>query len=363
MTPQEQNQLTMWEIVQGLKHPDVLKMEQEEMERTGDDISNIQLTNFPWTGGVLTTMEGHPVPYKGFPYVDFVQGLDGVKKLLKYFGQRIHYNFRSLTEQQKSEVGQFWFHEKIIQSLFYGIWRVIERNRIRPERYSDPVREVYRVLSDMASLSKEERGENRILQFRDSFCHYLEFDNAYRFRFQDMMEDLNQTAESVKELARLYDLNIEREQIEEDKEKQAQYKDFLVWWFSHEGYPEILGEFFKRLDKEKVKLSPEDRYWCRWRKDYHFGFCERKEALCAKCFQEQEKKVFKPIYDNYLKLLLRMIEEKIKKVRADLEKVIAEQQRWHTLRVQLEAQLEMLLQLKSEIEKSAAVQPITEQPK
>ena len=369
---QRQNTLTMQRIVQEMKHPDVIEREKQEIDRVGNDISAIEGVDFPKVGGIHSKMEGHPQPYRGFPYVEFVDAIDGVKKLTKYFFQRLHYIVRNISLDKKDEAEKvWWLHEKLISALFYSIYRVIERHKIIPERYSQPVREIHRILTEMADMAQVERGENGILMFRDVFCMYLEFDNAYRFRFQDLMEDLDKeqgTTDPGREIKRLYELNIERELEPELKEKQTQYRDFLSFLFSLSGYKELASEFFKRLNIDEIKLSKEDKYWCAPRREYHFGGCERGEWVCLKHFKKTEYRyLVEPVIKNRLKKEILMIKEKIpllkveiEKIRTEQDKVAAEQDKFtlhqqglHIERVRLEAQLELLLSMEKELEQKS----------
>ena len=69
-------------------------------------------------------------------------------------------------------------------------------------RYSQPVRELYRVIPE--KWSKE----------RDIACFFLEYDMAYRYRFQDVLVELDKEAfknNPAKEIGRLFDILSSRE--------------------------------------------------------------------------------------------------------------------------------------------------------
>ena len=294
LTPLEafqQNSQIMYNIVNSMKAQPVLEREQQERDRTGDDVSALLKVEFPKEGGIHSWMEGHDYPYLGFPYADFVVAMDGIKKITKYFFQRLHYIVRTAPLQEKVNMKRDeWFLHQLLMALCYSVYRVVERHLIKPELYSRPVREIHRTLTEMAPLAVEDRGENRILQVRDILCMYLEFDNAYRFRFQDMFEELDREKaieDPAKEVKRLYEINVSREVHEEVKEKQAQYGDFFQYLFSIPRGKQLASEFFKRLNLEEVKLSEIDRHWCQPRSDYHFGFCERGELKCKKCNEQR----------------------------------------------------------------------------
>ena len=289
----QRNMAIMQQIVDSMKSQPVLDMEKQERDRTGDDVSALTKVEFPKEGGIQSWMEGHDKPYLGFPYLDFVNAIDGIKKLTKYFFQRLHYIIRNAPAEEKENIKKdFWFQQQLIAALIYSIYRVVERHLIKPELYSRAVREVHRTLTEMGPLAIIERGENRILQVRDILCMYLEFDNAYRFRFQDMMEELNKEEaekDPAKEIKRLYDISVSREVHEEVREKQAQYGEFFQYLFSLPRGKELASEFFKRLSLEEVRLSDIDRHWCQPRSDFHFGFCSRGELKCKRC-QENEQR-------------------------------------------------------------------------
>ena len=69
--------------------------------------------------------------------------------------------------------------------MFY---RLVERFRLKERRYCQAVRELVRCFNLPDPSLKMATWEVRMM-LRDLLAMLLEFDNAYRFRFQDMMDD------------------------------------------------------------------------------------------------------------------------------------------------------------------------------
>ncbi len=192
----------------------------ETPKETGET-ALIEKIEFPKEGGVLMYMKGFKYPYRGFPFYEFVEKLDIIKKILKGFLGRVHYHLRTNRRRIFTLIPSMWFLKRIAFSLLYSFYRVIERFRIKPHRYCKAVREIYRVFNIMIEREKNPEMRDKIRQLRDFICMFLEFDNAYRFRLQDIIEEVN---------------------------------------------------------IDEIKLTKEDKLFCRLRKDYNFGFVQREKG-------------------------------------------------------------------------------------
>jgi len=64
---------------------------------------------------------------------------------------------------------------------------------VDPKRYSRPVRELHRVFTLMRSREGEDQIEmkGKWTEMRDMLCLFFEYDDAYRFRFMDLMNEIN----------------------------------------------------------------------------------------------------------------------------------------------------------------------------
>lgn len=121
--------------------------------------------------------------------------------------------------------------------------------------YSQPVREVYRVIKNK--------------KVRDIICAILEYDLAYRFRFQDVIVNFDKDSDIIKEIERMLDLLIQRDE-KNMKEKWKKLRS-LVWLlrFNRKLLKEI-KYFIKEINLEEIKSSVEDIYWQADYQDYCF---------------------------------------------------------------------------------------------
>jgi len=90
----------------------------------------IEKIEFPQEGGVLMYMKGYKYPYRGFPFWEFVEKMDILKKIFRYFLGRIHFFARTSKWKLPTLLPSMWFLKKIAFSLLYSFYRVIERFRI-----------------------------------------------------------------------------------------------------------------------------------------------------------------------------------------------------------------------------------------
>jgi hypothetical protein len=126
--------------------------------------------------------------------------------------------------------------------------------------YNQPTRELYRVLSDKG-----------IDQIRDILCAIVEYDTAYRFRFQDIAEEFNRygfITEPITELKRLWKIYQEREG--EPAQKFAKFMPIIFWLLRFNSKLLcLLKEIAKELDEDEIKANAADTYWMLNGGDYY----------------------------------------------------------------------------------------------
>jgi len=167
---------------------------------------------------------------------------------------------------------------------------------MRTNRYSQFVQELHRAFSVSWNDESERISELRKM-LRDIECMILEFDNAYRFRAQDLIPEINKhnlRKNPVKEINRLLDIWIEREVKEEVKDSWRLLKLFTSYYLRFD--KELLNLFVRvllELDIEKCRLTTEDKYFSVPRKDYNFAFMANPT--------DEDKKIIKKVrlYQKY----------------------------------------------------------------
>jgi len=131
------------------------------MGKNGDVIGDIPIekVDFPKSGGTFSYLKGHKYPWPGFPHGGVVREMDFVKRL--------------------------------VPVLINAYYPLVKRRLIKPERYSRPVREIYRASEVFLKRVKGEGLREKLTKVRDMICMFLEFDNVYRWVLQALAEEID----------------------------------------------------------------------------------------------------------------------------------------------------------------------------
>lgn len=236
-----------------------------------DDIHHLTRVEFPPAGGVLTFMDGYDHPFKGYPIGDLVERIDLVKKVMRNL---LSATYHKAKKHKVRFLFSLLFSFQAAYILLYTAYRIIDRFKIKRERYCDAVRELHRAFSKEFYGESEDMRATRFMA-RDVICMVLEFDNAYRFRFQDIFSELDTEAvkkHPSKELRRLLTLMQSRERTQEIRDTWTLLKYFLPLLLLKRSIKRNVIGVLAELDTEKVRLAEEDKVFCEARKDYKFGY-------------------------------------------------------------------------------------------
>lgn len=124
-----------------------------------DKQDTVLKVTFPKEGGTFSHLKGRKFPFPGFPHAGIVAAMAMIKRL--------------------------------IPSLISSYHGLIKPKLIKPERYSKSIREIYRLFNLLIEREKSDGMKQKWIQMRDLVCMTLEFDNAYRFRLQDVLSEIN----------------------------------------------------------------------------------------------------------------------------------------------------------------------------
>lgn len=240
------------------------------------DVNPIIKIDFPKEGGVLTWMKNFEYPYRGFPVADSVEKLDSAKKISRAFISGLYHQLK-----KRNKLWFFtllplvWLSKDVFRAAVYALYRIIERFRIKKEMYCICVRELYRAFS--ISNPEEKMRDNEFRQiFRDLICMFVEMDNAYRFRMQDILPELSKEQlkkKPLKELIRLIAIMQSRESEQQviDTWKLLKYLVKLYLRFDKK-LQKLIVNALLQLDLDKIRFTIEDKAFCIPREDYKFGF-------------------------------------------------------------------------------------------
>lgn len=116
-----------------------------------------------------------------------------------------------------------------------------------------------------------------IANVMEFFYFLIGFDTAYRFRFQDVIAELDQTAvykSPKKEIMRLFSILIDREDKKLGKPQIRKYKAVRTMvWLALTISPRIrriLGEFLKEVNLTELFMDESDRYFSLRRSQYNY---------------------------------------------------------------------------------------------
>lgn len=261
----QQNHAIMRQIVGMMKEIPELPSE------VPTDINPLIKVEFPEAGGVLSYMGNFEHPYKGFPFFEFVDKIDFMKKTLRAIMSSFYH---SIKNEKWRVLGLLLISGPLIKAFIYVFHRMVDRFKLKPKMYSDAIRELHRSFSVEYDEKPEER-EMRLM-LRDIVCMVLEMDNAYRFRFQDAIVELNQEVllkRPIKEVVRVLTILSSRETTPEVRDTWTLVKYFLISQLVvNRKMKKMMVRVLRGLDLSKVALSVEDIEFCKKRKDYKFKF-------------------------------------------------------------------------------------------
>lgn len=268
-----QNMQAMNSIVREMK--EVAELPSEKPKE--GDTSALERVEFPEAGGVLTYMTAHAYPYKGFPYYEFVEKVDLIKKISRGFVSGLYHSLKGKNIVKLIFlVPVAWFFKDILRIGIYTAYRIVSRFRMKRERYCDAVRELYRAFNGNGE-------EDLRTMLRDVVCMVLEFDNAYRYRFQDVIVELDKEKLQKNvggEISRLFSVMQSREKTQEVSDTWKLIKVGIRYYLRFDKeLRDILRETLSGLDIEKMRLSVEDEHFCKPRQDYNFAFQKNESSI------------------------------------------------------------------------------------
>lgn len=262
----------MYQIASKMKEIPVLPSE----EIKPDQVSTLQKVEFPDSGGVLTWMDGQYFPYKGYPLFDFVDKIDQIKKINRAMLSGLYHQIKDKPKiAYLTLLPAIWLAKDLLRSWIYVFYRMIDRFKIKSVRYSDSVREIHRAFS-VARPDENYRDTDFRIMLRDLLCMIIEFDNAYRFRLQDILSEMDKDSlqkHPVQELIRLLVIMNSREKTQEIRDTWTLLRYVIRWYLIFDRrLTQTLKYALLQLDLDKIRLSTGDKTYCIPRQDYTFGF-------------------------------------------------------------------------------------------
>ncbi len=244
------------------------------------DVHALLKVEFPIMGGILTFMEGYDHPYRGFPFHEFVDRIDFIKKIIRAILSGLFHGLKGYRLRLLTLLPTLWIARIILSVSVYTFYRMIDRFKIKRQCYSQPMRELHRAFS-MERASEDEKTRTLRLQLRDLMCMVLEFDNAYRYRLQDIIVELDQAKlreNPITEFLRLLSIMQTREKGQDISDTWTLIKLFIRFYLRIDRkFAKMIIDVLSQLNLEEMKLTIEDQFFCKPRKDYNFGFLANRQ--------------------------------------------------------------------------------------
>ncbi len=238
------------------------------------DRNPLQRVEFLDEGGVMTYMEGYELPYRGFPLAENVDKIDVIKKIAKASVSGMYHSLKDRKWLIVFLLPAVLVFRDLINAVVYTFYRLIERFRVKPIRLSQCMRDLHRAFGVESDLTPKMSDLRTML--RDVTCNILEFDNAYRFRAQDIIEEMDREAlkkNTIKELLRLLKVMQSRETTQEIRDTWKLGKLFVSFYLRFDKkLQSMVRDVLLDINVDQFKLTPEDKQFCVKRKDYVFGF-------------------------------------------------------------------------------------------
>lgn len=214
-------------------------------------IITLKEVKLPKEGGILSYYNEYPYPRKGFPISKVVEKVGVVKKVL----MSVLYGLT----KSKIILGLtiLLFRKDLVlaySELIEKLRSIIIFHALKPNRYCKSVRELYK------AFDTEDAG------LRDIVCMIFEFDDAYRYRFQDVIGELdkkNFEKNPILELERLLLLVEYRDNDPRLKTSFRKVRQALFVAFFSKFFREKIINFFSKINPENIKLDEEDLYYAK----------------------------------------------------------------------------------------------------
>jgi len=152
----------------------------------------------PKEGGVYSEIETFPVPFKGFPYDKYVDIIASMKWTVPAMITFIKEGMK------RPSIAKIRSLKKISGMALKVFYERLKPLKPLSKRYSPAVKEIHRVTSLLIDRENSPNLKKEWMMVRDLMCMVLEFDNAYRYRFQDFMSELDVSKIKLDEKIDLY---------------------------------------------------------------------------------------------------------------------------------------------------------------
>lgn len=253
-----------------------------------ENLTTYLIERFEINNGILVYYKDIPYPRRGFPTGKAVSAVNITKRLfvqiIKIFSRKEMFMSWILFILLPRRIERL---STLLDSFNQAGYKIVSPYILKPQLMTPLASELQGIIyAILARIGIDKRVSK---EFSQIFGAMIEYDNAYRYRLEDIFTETSQDAlmqNPRKELKRLLKLFKEREVIQEVSDKfNNLYKLISILLL----LPKVKDAFYKAIlnsDFERLQLDKIDRYWCSLRSDYKFF---------GKTYQERSKDIKRPM--------------------------------------------------------------------
>jgi hypothetical protein len=219
--------------------------------------------------GIETYLEGASFPKKGLYTGQAIWSINLIKSMIIEPVKLISWYFiPSFVLFALLPKGKFL--NKLIKSFNRIGWRIMSVVILKAKYMVNSSKEVKKFIYNFSV--KMGLDEQEAIVLSKILSHILEYDTAYRFRFEDIMSETtkNRLLKDLKgEVDRLYDIFIHRENGKFERHKLSKLMKVVSYLLLH---PKIKKCFIYALEQSQFsnfQYDEADAYWCMQREEYY----------------------------------------------------------------------------------------------
>ena len=235
--------------------------------------------------GIFAYYAGHLHPAKGFPYPDILYKLNAVKRTILSL-MKVAVSFPAIVFIAPLLLSKRFIAKSIEYLGIEYAYAYLEPIFFKEEFLCKSAKAIKYALVKAVKKIIKPKYWTTAFQLVEVIVAIIEFDNSYRFRFQDIAAEINKAffaKNPSREIARLFKIAGDREKRtnqltyeEQDKPGMIRKYEMMVKFvkvllFVKPDLKRIVQEFIKHLDLEMASLDVDDVYWCLYRSDYNYG--------------------------------------------------------------------------------------------
>jgi len=273
---------------------------------------------YPKKGGMFIRIYGCDHLFKGLPMRNTVEGIGLAKAMISILPQ---WTIRQSFLFKAALVLLYIFSKKrfsyYLRIYTWIIWRyTVGVFPLTRERYNKMTQNIRGVINSVICTRLDQKGikveeykiagrnhpetignyeENVaeiIANIGDFVALFLEYDNAYRFRLQDILVLKSNAAvkkDIKKEVSRLFDILMERETSAPMAEKWEKTRKIILFLLRIKIFREYFKQILTNLHPAEVGIDENDWYFCLRRKSFNFKGKTLEERLEIKDKIDKEK--------------------------------------------------------------------------